>query len=61
METRMNDDRIMNVSEELRKLMREFGDLCFDDAPQEEQDAAWRRYMRVKQLHKEGVEYVPNF
>jgi hypothetical protein len=57
----MNDDRIMNVSEELRKLMREFGDLCFDEAPQEEIDAAWRKYMRVKQLHKEGVEYVPNF
>tara|TARA_R100000353_G_scaffold155074_1_gene113850 strand:- start:28 stop:201 length:174 start_codon:yes stop_codon:yes gene_type:complete len=57
----MNDNRIMNVPEELRKLMREFGDLCFDEAPQEEIDAAWRKYMRVKQLHKEGVEYVPNF
>ena len=34
--TKLNDNRIMNVSEELRKLMREFGDLCFDEAPQEE-------------------------
>ena len=25
----MNDDRIMNVPDELRKLMRKFGDLCF--------------------------------
>ena len=58
---RMSDDRIMYVSEELRKLMREFSDLVFDDAPQEEQDAAWRRYMRVKKLHREGIEYVPNF
>ena len=57
----MSDDRIMYVSEELRKLMREFGDLVFDDAPQEEQDAAWRRYMRVKKLHREGIEYGPNF
>ena len=57
----MSDDRIMYVSEELRKLMREFGDLVFDDAPLEEQDAAWRRYMRVKKLHREGIEYVPNF
>ena len=57
----MNDDRIMNVPEELRKLMREFGDLCFDDAPQEEQQVAWHRYMRVKKLHKEGIEYVPKF
>ncbi len=61
MEVSMSDDRITNVSEELRKRMREFSDLCFDDAPQEELDVAWRRYMHVKKLHREGVEYVPNF
>ncbi len=61
METRMTDDRLMNVPDELRKLMRKFGDLCFDEAPQEEIDQAWREYARVKKLHKEGVEYVPKF
>ena len=29
--------------------------LC--EAPQDEIDAAWRRYMYVKRLHREGVEY----
>ena len=53
----LEHDRIMNVPEELRKRMREFSDLCFNDAPQEELDVAWRRYMYVKKLHREGVEY----
>jgi hypothetical protein len=51
----------MHVADEVRRLMREFGDLCFDEAPQDEIDAAWRQYMYVKQLHRRGVEYVPRF
>ena len=57
----MADPRIMHVADEVRRLMRIFGDLCFDEAPQEQIDAAWRRYMYVKRLHREGVEYVPRF
>ena len=57
----MADRRIMHVADEVRRLMRIFSDLCFDDAPQEEIDAAWRRYMYVKRLHRKGVEYVPRF
>jgi len=55
------DPRLMHVADEVRRLMREFGDLCFDEAPQDEIDAAWRQYMYVKQLHRRGVEYVPRF
>ncbi len=55
------DPRIMHVADEVRRLMREFGDLCFDEAPQDEIDAAWRRYKSVKRLQNEGVEYVPRF
>ncbi len=55
------DPRLMHVADEVRRLMREFGDLCFDEAPQDEIDAAWRRYTSVKRLQKEGVEYVPRF
>lgn len=58
---KMADPRIMHVADEVRRLMRIFSDLCFDEAPQEEIDAAWRRYMYVKRLHREGVEYVPRF
>jgi len=55
------DSRIMHVADEVRRLMRIFSDLCFDEAPQDEIDAAWRRYMRVKKLQQEGVDYVPRF
>jgi|9_EtaG_2_1085328.scaffolds.fasta_scaffold11913_9 hypothetical protein len=55
------DPRLMHVADEVRRLMREFGDLCFDEAPQDEIDAAWRRYKSVKRLQNEGVEYVPRF
>ena len=55
------DERLMHVADEVRRLMRIFNDLCFDEAPQKEIDAAWRRYMYVKRLHRKGVEYVPRF
>jgi hypothetical protein len=51
----------MHVADEVRRRMRIFSDLCFDEAPQEQIDAAWRRYMYVKRLQRKGVEYVPRF
>ena len=45
-------DQIMHVADEVRRLMRIFSDLCFDEAPQDEIDAAWRQYMHVKRLHR---------
>jgi hypothetical protein len=57
----MADPRIMHVADEVRRRMRIFSDLCFDEAPQEQIDAAWRRYMYVKRLQRKGVEYVPRF
>ena len=55
------DERLICVDEEVRQRMRRFGDLTFEDAPQEEIDAAWRSYKRMKDLQREGVEYVPTF
>ena len=55
----MNDDRIMNVPEELRKLMRKFGDLCFDEAPQEEIDQGAN--MRVSRSCIKKVNMFQNF
>ena len=57
----MDDGRLICVDEEVRQRMRRFGDLTFEDAPQEEIDAAWRSYKRMKDLQREGVEYVPTF
>ena len=57
----MGDERLICVDEEVRQRMRRFGDLTFEDAPQEEIDAAWRAYKRMKDLQREGVEYVPTF
>ena len=56
-----SDPRLMHVADEVRRLMRIFSDLCFDEAPQDEIDAAWRQYMYVKRLHRKGIEYVPLF
>jgi len=58
--TMIKDDRLLNVDEEVRRLMREFGDMCFDQ-DQDAIDAKHREYMLVKNLQKEGKSYVPRF
>ena len=59
--TMFKDDRLLCVDEEVRRLMREFGDRCFDQVEQEEIDAKHREYMSVKNLQNEGKAYVPRF
>jgi hypothetical protein len=59
--TMIKDDRLLNVDEEVRRLMREFGDMCFDQVEQEEIDAKHREYMAVKNLQMKGMRYVPRF
>ncbi len=55
------DNRLLCVDEEVRRLMREFGDMCFDQEDQAAIDAKHREYMSVKNLQKEGKSYVPKF
>ena len=55
------DNRLLYVDEEVRRLMREFGDMCFDQVEQEEIDAKYREYMAVKNLQRKGMRYVPRF
>jgi len=55
------DNRLLYVDEEVRRLMREFGDMCFDQVEQEEIDAKYREYMAVKNLQMKGMRYVPRF
>jgi len=55
------DNRLLYVDEEVRRLMREFGDMCFDQVEQEEIDAKHREYMAVKNLQMKGMRYVPRF
>jgi hypothetical protein len=57
----MDDEQLICVDEKVRENLRQFGDLIFDEAPQKEIDAAWRAYKRMKDLQREGVEYVPTF
>ena len=57
----MDDERLICVDEKVRENLRQFDDLIFDEAPQKEIDAAWRSYKRMKDLQREGVEYVPTF
>ena len=59
--TMQTDNRLLCVDEEVRRLMREFGDMCFDQADQAAIDAKHREYMSVKNLQKEGKSYVPRF
>ena len=61
MTTMQTDNRLLCVDEEVRRLMREFGDMCFDQADQAAIDAKHREYMLVKNLQKEGKAYVPRF
>jgi len=57
----MNDDRLLYVAEEKRRLMREFGDLVFEEADQAVIDAKHREYMAMKELDREGVTFVTKF
>ena len=57
----MNDDRLLYVAEEKRRLMREFGDLVFEEADQAVIDAKHKEYMAMKQLDREGVTFVTKF
>ena len=59
--TMQTDNRLLCVDEEVRRLMREFGDMCFDQVEQEEIDAKHREYMVVKNLQMKGMRYVPRF
>ena len=56
-----NDKRLLNVAEEKRRLMRECGDLVFEEADQAVIDAKHKEYMAMKQLDKEGITLVGNF
>ena len=56
-----NDKRLLNVAEEKRRLMREFGDLVFEEADQALIDAKHKEYMAMRQLDKEGVTLVTKF
>jgi len=57
----MNDNRLLNVAEEKRRLMREFGDLVFEEADQAIIDAKHKEYMAMKELDREGITLVANF
>ena len=57
----MNDNRLLYVAEEKRRLMREFGDLVFEEADQAVIDAKHKEYMAMKQLDREGVTFVTKF
>ena len=57
----MKDKRLLNVAEEKRRLMREFGDLVFEEADQALIDAKHKEYMAMRQLDKEGVTLVTKF
>ena len=56
-----NDKRLLNVAEEKRRLMREFGDLVFEEADQAVIDAKHKEYMAMKELDREGVTLVAKF
>jgi len=57
----MIDKNLKYVDEEVRRLMREFGDLIFDEADQGVVDSKWAEYSNMKQLQREGVRHVPLF
>ena len=56
-----NDKRLLNVAEEKRRLMREFGDLVFEEADQALIDAKWKEWKEMIQLDREGITLVANF
>ena len=57
----LKDDRLLHVAEEKLRLMREFGDLVFEEADQAVIDAKHKEYMAMKQLDREGVTFVTKF
>jgi hypothetical protein len=57
----VKDKNLKYVDEEVRRLMREFGDLIFDEADQGIVDSKWAEYSSMKQLQREGVRHVPLF
>ena len=57
----MKDDRLIHVDDEVRRKMREFGDAIFEEVSQEEIDAKWREYQKVKAYQMEGLSYVAKF
>ena len=48
-----SDKRLVHVSDEKRRLMREFSDLVFEEADQAIIDAKWKDYMAMKQLDED--------
>ena len=50
-----SDKRLVHVADEKRRLMREFGDLVFEEADQALIDAKWKEWKEMIQLDKEGV------
>ena len=56
-----SDKRLVHVSDEKRRLMREFGDLVFEEADQALIDAKWKEWKEMIQLDKEGVTLVTKF
>ena len=57
----MKDDRLIHVDDEVRRKMREFGDAIFEEVSQEEIDAKWREYQKMKTYQMEGLSYVAKF
>ena len=57
----MKDDRLIHVDDEVRRKMREFGDAIFEEVSQEEIDAKWREYQKVKAYQMDGLSYVAKF
>ena len=56
-----SDKRLVHVSDEKRRLMREFGDLVFEEADQALIDAKWKEWKEMIQLDKEGVTLITKF
>lgn len=57
----MKDPNLVYVDDEVRRLMREFGDLIFEQADQEIIDSKHREYMVMKNKQREGIRHVPRF
>ena len=51
----MNDNRLLNVAEEKRRLMREFGDLVFEEADQAVIDAKHKEYYAYRYQYRESA------
>ena len=56
-----SDKRLVHVTDERRRLMREHSDLIFEGADQALIDVKWKEYMAMRQLDKEGITLVAKF